>query len=132
MFSTLDQKTVSADIRLTWAFTPRISLQSYVQPFISSGKYTQFKALAESNTRDFIPYVASYNPDFNIRALRGNTVFRWEYMPGSAFYLVWTQQFDGSDYGEQGDFNMTNNWKHLANAQASNLFLAKFTYYFAL
>jgi hypothetical protein len=132
VFSTLDQTTVSADIRLTWAFTPRISLQSYVQPFISSGKYNQYKALATPNTRDFVPYVASYNPDFNIRSVRGNTVFRWEYMPGSAFYFVWTQELDNSDFGQDGDFNMTNNWKKLANAPMSNLFLAKVTYYFTL
>jgi hypothetical protein len=130
VFATLDQKTVSANIRLTWAFTPRISLQSYVQPFISAGTYTQYKALATPNTRDFIPYVASYNPDFNFKSLRGNTVFRWEYMPGSAFYLVWTQERVG--YEPNGDFNFTNDFNELAKAPMSNLFLAKFTYYFTL
>lgn len=130
VFATLDQKTVSANIRLTWAFTPRISLQSYVQPFISAGTYTQFKALATPNTRDFVPYVASYNPDFNFKSLRGNTVFRWEYTPGSAFYFVWTQERVG--YEPNGDFNFTNDLNELAKAPMSNLFLAKLTYYFTL
>ena len=124
--------TSRAGCGLTWAFTPRISLQSYVQPFWSSGEYTGFKALAKPNTREFVPYTATYNPDFNIRSLRGNTVFRWEYLPGSAFYFVWTQELDGSDFGQTGDFNMTNNWNKIANAPMSNLFLAKFTYYFTL
>ncbi len=28
------------------------------------------------------------NPDFNMKSLRGTIVFRWEYRPGSLFYLV--------------------------------------------
>ena len=32
------------------------------------------------------------NPDFNLKSLRMNTVFRWEPKPGSAFYAVWTRQ----------------------------------------
>ena len=31
-------------------------------------------------------------PDFNVRSLRANTVFRWEFRPGSTFFVVWTQQ----------------------------------------
>jgi hypothetical protein len=31
------------------------------------------------------------NLDFNVRSFRSNVVLRWEWRPGSTFYLVWQQ-----------------------------------------
>jgi hypothetical protein len=128
VFATLDQTTVSADVRLTWSFTPNLSLQTYIQPYISAGSYTGFKALAEPNTRDFVPSSATSDPNFNFKSLRGNAVFRWEYMPGSALYLVWTQQRQTID--DDGTFKLGSNFNALARAPMDNIFLAKVTYYF--
>ena len=44
MFANLEQTTVSAQIRLNWSFTPNLSLQTFVQPLVSAGRYTDFKA----------------------------------------------------------------------------------------
>lgn len=44
------------------------------------------------------------NPDFNVRSLRGNAVFRWEYNPGSTIYLVWTQE--RTDQSNQDDSDL--------------------------
>ncbi len=32
-----------------------------------------------------------FNPDFTIRSLRTNLVFRWEYIPGSTLFVAWSQ-----------------------------------------
>ena len=69
----------------------------------------------------------SNNHDFNIRTLRGNAVLRWEYMPGSTFFLVWTQQRDASTDIASSDFQ--HSFSELVGAQANNIFLAKVTYY---
>jgi hypothetical protein len=149
-FATLDQRTISAQLRLNWAFTPRLSLQTYIQPLISSGDYYGYKELARPRSYDFarfdpagITSIASgdsldldgagalapiKNPDFNIRSLRGNSVLRWEYMPGSTLYLVWTQ--DRSDNGRTSEFDPSSSFDRLVNARANNIFLAKVTYYF--
>jgi hypothetical protein len=149
-FATLDQKTISAQLRLNWAFTPRLSLQTYIQPLISAGDYYGYKELARPRSYDFAPYdpagITSIaggdsldldgagalapirNPDFNIRSLRGNSVLRWEYMPGSTLYLVWTQ--DRSDNGRTSEFDPSRSFDRLVNARANNIFLAKVTYYF--
>ncbi len=37
VFARLKQETFSAGIRLNWTFTPALSLQTYIQPLISSG-----------------------------------------------------------------------------------------------
>ncbi len=139
VFAELDQKTLVANIRLNWAFTPNVSLQTYVQPLISSGDYYEFKSLARPKSYDFAeydylgtPYPGSSdlptNPDFNFKSLRGNAVFRWEYMPGSTLYLVWTQE--RTDFEDTGVFNMNANATRLLDADADNVFLAKVTYYF--
>jgi hypothetical protein len=137
VFGHLDQKTLSATIRLNWAFNPRISLLTYLQPLISTGAYTSHKALAVPRSYDFepfdpalIPPEASPASDFNFKSLRGNAVFRWEYRPGSTLFLVWTQE--RTDFEDQGEFNFRPSWTRLMKADADNIFLAKVSYYFTL
>jgi hypothetical protein len=73
----------------------------------------------------------SGNPDFNYMSLRGNAILRWEYMPGSTLYLVWTQTRD--DLQEHnGNFEFGPSMQNLSNTDANNIFLAKVTYYFSL
>jgi len=130
VFARLRQTTVSANIRVSWALRPTMSLQAFIQPFIATGDYTGFKALAAPNTYDFVPVAEPYNPDFNFKSLRGNAVFRWEYLPGSAFFLVWTQE--RTDNENVGDFSFGPDTQRLFDAQANNILLAKVSYYFNL
>jgi hypothetical protein len=130
VFAELDQTTVGADLRLNWTFTPDLSFQTYVQPFLSSGKYRQFKSLARPGTYEFDPYAFGGNPNFDFGSLRGNAVVRWEYRPGSALFLVWTQQRD--DFQSDGDFDFRRGMTHTLKAQADNVFLVKVSYYLGL
>jgi uncharacterized protein DUF5916/cellulose/xylan binding protein with CBM9 domain len=139
VFANLDQKTFSGNIRLNWAFTPTMSLLTFVQPLISSGHYTAFKSLARPKSYDFDPYDYASDPEFadnggdpsfNFKSLRGNAVFRWEYVPGSAFFLVWTQE--RTDFEPAGEFSFGPNVRRLMDAEADNIFLAKVSYYFTL
>jgi hypothetical protein len=152
VFGELDQRTLGAAIRLNWTFTPNLTLQLYVQPLISSGKYTSIKELAKPKSYDFnvfnditlnksdntysvdpdgtgpAPAFTFDNPDFNIRSLRGNAVLRWEYLPGSVLYLVWTQT--RSDYESIGDFQLIKSFSGLTDIHPDNIFALKFTYWF--
>ncbi|MGB5850409.1 MAG: DUF5916 domain-containing protein, partial [Ignavibacteriaceae bacterium] len=67
------------------------------------------------------------NPDFNYISLRGNAVLRWEYMPGSTIYLVWTQSRE--DFGSTGDFYLGRSMDHLFNVKPDNIFMLKVTYW---
>ena len=128
VFGELEQKTVSANIRLNWAFSPKLSLQLYLQPLISSGNYTNIKELKLPKTYDFNVYsdikledgayiivpddagpagqFSLMNPNFNFVSLRGNMVLRWEYLPGSVVYFVWAKP----DHSMRtlGSFNLKN------------------------
>ena len=153
IFAQLNQHEVSAGIRVDWTFTPRLSLQMYVQPLISVGGYSGIKELATPKTLDFttygtgnstvtrngtdyvidpdgsgpaVPFTVS-DPDFNFKSLRGSAVLRWEYMPGSAIYLVWTQQrVDDSDPGQ---FRLGRDFSTLFQSIPDNVFMIKLTYW---
>ena len=67
------------------------------------------------------------NPDFNYLSLRGSAVLRWEYLPGSALYFVWTQ--NRQDVEANGEFNFGNSMKNLFDLRADNIFLIKISYW---
>lgn len=53
LFADLDRTTFSMETRLDWTFSPKLSLQLFAQPLLSSGQYLQYKQLSSSETFDF-------------------------------------------------------------------------------
>ncbi|HKQ59499.1 MAG TPA: DUF5916 domain-containing protein [Candidatus Eisenbacteria bacterium] len=127
VFATLDQHTASASLKIDWTFTPRIGLQTYIQPFVSSAAYTGFKALAAPRSYAFTPTAPVSDLDFTVRSLKGNAVLRWEYRPGSTAYLVWTQRRSDSDPFADSLLPLG----RVVDAPPENIFLAKLSWYFA-
>jgi hypothetical protein len=151
VFADLDQTTVSASVRLNWIFTPRLSLEVYAQPLLSSGRYAGFKELARPRSYAFTPYPDPTpttdpdrivvdpdgtgpaqgqeidDPNFSLASLRGNAVLRWEYSPGSTLFLVWTQ--NRSDSESIGTFRTGRALDRLFGADADNIFLVKLSYW---
>jgi len=132
VFARLKQETFSAGIRLNWTFTPALSLQTYLQPLISSGEYSEFGDLARPRSYEFTRYAAGAlppgvsNPDFTFKSIRGNAVLRWEFRPGSAAYFVWTQSREDAD--PSGEFRFGRSFSTLLDAKADNIFLVKFAF----
>jgi hypothetical protein len=153
---TLHKEFVSADFRINLSITPDLSIQFWGQPFIFAGDFTEFKEvdnpMAESfhdqyhvfteteifyddeentygideNQDGNIDYSFD-NPDFNFYEFRSNLVFRWEYIPGSAIFVVWSQgRTDDSSYGE---LNINEDFDHLfRTVRAHDVFLLKVSY----
>jgi hypothetical protein len=68
------------------------------------------------------------NPDFNIRSLRGNAVYRWEYRPGSTLFFVWTQSREHLA-AYDGSFEFDRDRSALFSAHPDNIFLVKLNYW---
>lgn len=130
IFAALKQTELSASIRMDWTFTPRLSLQLYAQPLISSGDYFSYKELTRPRSYEFTPYLTDRSDDFNFKSLRGNAVLRWEYSPGSTLYFVWTQS--RTDYENFGDFRFNRSVNRLTDARPDNIFLIKASYWLGL
>jgi len=131
VFGSLDQTTLNAGIRTEWTINARLSFQLYLQPFIATGDYHDFKQLERARTADYIPYAGAVgNPDFNMRSVRGNAVVRWEFRPGSALYVVWNE--NRQDVAPIGDFNFRRDMSALPNAPSTDVFMVKFSYWLPL
>ena len=135
-FAHLEQKTVALTWRLDYTFTPTMSLQLYAQPFIAKGTYTDVRELAAPRAGDygarFQPYAdtsVTKNPGgFNIKAFRSNTVFRWEYRPGSTLFVVWSQGRDGFD-DREGRGSYGDDLSGLFSLPSQDTFLVKLSYW---
>ncbi|MDR1919656.1 MAG: carbohydrate binding family 9 domain-containing protein [Tannerellaceae bacterium] len=157
LMSALKQHTAGLTIRMDYSLTPDLSLQFYGNPFLSSGKYTEFKRATQTMDANYAnrfrllgsdvltykdsdnQYLVSEangdkysfdNPDFSFREFRFNLVVRWEYRPNSILYLVWGQNRSG-----QADTyipSMSENTKALFAYHPTNAFMLKLNYWFAL
>jgi len=159
LFAEIDQKTFNFTFRLNLTITPELTIEYYGQPFVSSGKYSNFKKITETHAdtyknrfHTFVGNEISYNstdeeynidenadgindyaienPDFNFRQFKSNLVVRWEYLPGSTVYFVWSQGRTSSD--SNGIFAYGNDMKDLFDVHPHNVFLIKLSYWFSL
>ncbi|MDQ3521829.1 MAG: carbohydrate binding family 9 domain-containing protein [Gemmatimonadota bacterium] len=53
LLARLDQTTVALTGRVSYTFTPNLSLQFYAQPFVSAGAYSNFKEVRDPKARTF-------------------------------------------------------------------------------
>ncbi|MCG9971583.1 DUF5916 domain-containing protein [Christiangramia crocea] len=153
----IDQETLSATLRLNYNINPNLTIQYYGQPFIFKADYSNLNYvvdataedindkvnwydenqvsfeegsyLIDENRDDVVDYRVS-NPDFAFVQFRSNLVARWEYIPGSEIYFVWSQGING--YGDVNrDFSgIVDN--QLLRQRPQNTFLIKATYRFIL
>ncbi|HEX2092259.1 MAG TPA: DUF5916 domain-containing protein, partial [Longimicrobiaceae bacterium] len=158
LFARIDQTTVALTARLNYTFTPDLSLQFYAQPFVSAGDYSEFKEVTDPRGQRFEDRFRTFpdaqvrpdgqggyaldadgdgrtdfgfrNPDFNFKELRSNAVLRWEYRPGSALFVVWSQGRTG--FEPEGSFRFGRDFRRLWEADATNVLLVKLSYWLDL
>ncbi|MEM9917547.1 MAG: DUF5916 domain-containing protein [Bacteroidota bacterium] len=153
----VQQKTLSASIRVNYSITPDLSIQYYGQPFITQINYDEFKyitnPLAEKHADRYAVYPdekltfsekqdkylvdenldgkVDYrfnNPDFSTVEFRSNLVLRWEYIAGSELFLVWSQ--GNTSFPDEKGRLLNTLADRLFSNQAHNIFLLKCTYRF--
>ena len=156
--SQLEQKTLRFTGRLSYNITPDLTIQYYGQPYLTRPMYKQFAyviaPLAKKYDDRFVPYTPSqisltngtYNvdenndgttdysfdkPDFNFVQFRSNLIVRWEYRPGSEFFLVWSKGNTPNSYGDlDSDIFKSLFSNAFSGDNARNIFLVKCTFRF--
>jgi hypothetical protein len=154
VFGAIDQTELVMDTRVNVILSPKMSIQAYIQPLLSVGRYSGFKEPMQPRTYDFLQYglnggaitfdpeAGAYlvqpavgspfvipSPDFNFTSLRVNAVYRWEFKPGSTLYVVWTQQREAEE--EQGRFAFNRDIARMMRAPGDNVFMVKMSYWFS-
>jgi uncharacterized protein DUF5916 len=156
VFGGLEQREVSIPLRLNLALSPKLSLQLYTQALLSAGEYPEIKELKAPRTYDFPTYGRDVGtivreptlpfytidpdgggaaqpfriavPDFNFKSLRVNAVLRYEFRPGSAAYLVWTDR--RQDGRNPGDASFGRDLGDLFAAPGDDVLLVKIAWWF--
>jgi hypothetical protein len=153
--SRIDQEVIRFDLRIDLSITPDISLQYWGQPFVFAGDYSEFKQVVNPGIDDYYRQFDQFNsdritldpesniysvdedldgdndysfenPDFKFYEFQSNLVFRWEYIPGSVLYFVWSQRRqDDSSFGE---FDFDNDVNRMFATYPANVFLLKLSY----
>jgi hypothetical protein len=155
----LHQTTAALTLRASYTFTPDLTVQLYAQPFLSAGSFRGLKEvrapratrladrfrrftsdelhLVDDGARyevdrdgDGTAELAFDDPDFNVRELQSNAVLRWEYRPGSAVFVVWTQGRDADDDGRP--FELGRDARQLLGTRPTNTLLVKFSHWLRL
>ncbi len=151
VFAFTDRTTISAQMRLEYAFTPELTLELYAEPFAASGEYSRFGELPGARSRELreygedgtsiTPIDGGYevvadgqmftlpNPDFNVLSFRSNLVMRWEWLPGSTLFLVWQQDRSGGA-AAPGNASIGSLFDSFS-APGSNFLAVKATYWLA-
>ena len=136
-------------------FTPKLSLELFAQPLVTSADFVRYKQLAAPESFDFevlqegaatwvdssgtrildfdgdgTPDDSLSDRDFNLRSLRATAVLRWEYRPGSEIFVVW--QRTQADRAPVGDFDLGRDARALFAHPADNRFIVKVNYWLGL
>ena len=137
VFAELDQVIWDVTLRSSALLDRDRSLQLYVQPFLTRGRYSNPVWLATPDSYDLRPYgldAGSY--DFNFGAVNLNLVYRWEFRPGSSLFLVWThnkERFEQRDRAPD-----PSRWRNGFDAgfpfgtEPGNTLLAKLSWWFSI
>lgn len=149
----LRQTTAALTLRANRTFTPTLSLQLYVEPFVSIGRYSGYRRVVDPGARspadqfealgagrvtvsgdqltadlddDGLHETQADRPDFTVVSLQANLVARWEFLPGSTLFLVWQHQ--RSDDVVRGDLGVGDGWRMIGDAAAENTLQVKLSY----
>ncbi|WP_411030038.1 DUF5916 domain-containing protein [Spongiimicrobium sp. 3-5] len=154
----IEQRTLSMSFRFNYTINPNLTIQYWGQPFVSRGRYSNFKHVTNALAKDFNGRFTGYannqlqlvddvyevdenldgvtdfsfdDPDFSAVQFRSNLVVRWEYIPGSEIFLVWSQDISQDGNPQDGLFkNLGDNI--FGDQKPQNIFLLKATYRFIL
>ena len=157
VFADLVQNQISMNTRFNVTFTPNLTFELFVQPFIASADFSRFKEFAAPRGLRKLVYgvdVGTSTPvaagdsidpdgagpangfviaprDFTFRSLRGNAVLRWEYRPGSTLFVVWTRSSRLPSL-TRGQIDFSEDAGAIFRGPSENIFLIKVNYWLGL
>ncbi|MFO7841781.1 MAG: DUF5916 domain-containing protein, partial [Fidelibacterota bacterium] len=145
----LNYETAGLQMGLNINVTPDFSIEYRGRLFFSAGAYDDFKRVTDAGNHDYdkrfelltsnltlaedvyfcdedLDGISDYrfnDPDFVFNSFKSNLVLRWEYLPGSVLYLVWSQ--DNHMNIDRNHLTLPGNIRDLRNEIPYNIFLLK-------
>lgn len=153
----IDNETYTSTLRVNYNINPNLTIQYYGQAFIFKARFFDFNYVNDPIAEDLNNRVSFYNPNqigltdgvyqvdenqdgvvdytfgdpnFSFGQFRSNLVVRWEYIPGSEIFLVWSQGVTGFGDSRENFERTVDNL--IFSRKPQNTFLVKATYRFVL
>jgi hypothetical protein len=129
VFATLNYDQLSFGLSGSILFHRNLSLQLSAEGLMSGLDYAQYRYYYLSNN-SYSPVTdpENWNEDYNYSALNTMALLRWEYMPGSTLYFVWTRGIDIFN-PTLNNLDFTRDMKGLFGEGSTNVFLIKLSYW---
>jgi len=150
VFSYIERSELSTRIRVNYAVGPDLTIETYVEPFASSGRFYRIGELPAARSYTLREYGTDGTTltrfdsdsivvtdgaariqlpvrDFNVLSFRSNFVMRWEWRPGSTAYLVWQQ--NRGDQERSGSLVRPRSLYDALRAVGDNVFAIKLNYW---
>jgi hypothetical protein len=131
--------------------SPAMTLELVAEPFISTVGFSEFKEPADPRAEayenryrelsvarnmgnidvdlndDGVSEFGFSNPDRSVTSLNANIVFRWEFLPGSFLYAIFSHAAAGEVRGDR-DLN-SDDYKAVLTSESESVFLMKLSYW---
>ncbi|HEV7554859.1 MAG TPA: DUF5916 domain-containing protein, partial [Kofleriaceae bacterium] len=126
------QRTAAASLQVDVALSPRMIVQLYAQPFVSTGSYDNYATVVDAHAGRFAAVdpdtLGIARPDGSHRSLIASAIARWEIRPGSFLTAVWNHH--GEAVAPVAP--LTGEFGRVLHEAGSDLVLVKLAWRFAL
>ncbi|MEZ5359328.1 MAG: DUF5916 domain-containing protein [Candidatus Zixiibacteriota bacterium] len=135
VFGTLDKDQITPEISCNILFNRNLSLQVSAETLIAGLHYRDFREY--KGGKEYIPLDPVADAETlndlaglsrNVSSINSTFLLRWEFIPGSTLYLVWTRERYESDK-TQDNLDVNRDIKRLFSGGADNVFLVKASYW---
>ncbi len=130
IFADLDQDEISLALSAGITFRKNLSFQISGEGYLTGLDYQNYRPYLGSEKYGEPLDANEFDPtyDRNFSALNSTVILRWEYLPGSTLYLVWTRSRPETDRSIN-DLEFSRDFRRLFSAGSSNVWLAKISYW---
>jgi len=155
--SYVNNESFSLATRFNYYINPDLSIQFYGEPYIFRAIYKDYGYVTDPLNKSYFDRFHRYaaneisfagtdasvdengdgeadytfsTPDQNYIQFRSNLVLRWEYVPGSELYLVWTQDVVPDAYADFDTPLLKSLFSNIFDQQPHHIFLVKVSYRF--
>jgi len=126
IFADLDKDQVSLNLTASVMITRNLSWQLSGQGLISSLRYRDYKRYLGNN--EYARDVEPLDEDGTFSSLNSMMLIRWEYLPGSTMYFVWTR--DRSEFDDNvNNLQLNNELDRFFSRGSDNVWLLKVAYW---
>lgn len=162
IFADLEYREFTAETRIDWTFTPKLTLQAYIQPLFAVGAYADRKELAYPGTYEFnrygqdngstIEYTPEDDPDYpwlvtpdgsnpsnQFRLADEDFNFKsWQvnmvlrWEYAAGSTFYFVWTQDRVNFDNPGSFDLRRDVRTLMDAPGENIFMVKVSQYFSL